>query len=204
MADICLVKVDKAYGTQPVLRQYSQCFSQGARYALMGSSGSGKTTITRLLMGLEQPDSGWIEGMERTRFCCVFQEDRLCEGYSALGNAALVLPQGKTGGLPAAFAAVGLRDIDLNKPVAMLSGGERRRVALVRAVEAQGDFLVLDEPFKGLDETTRRMACRYVAENLRGRTLLLVSHDPEDAAALDTKTFHISPLLQNGEISPGK
>ena len=86
-------KVDKAYGKEPVIRGLSRVYEPGKIYCLTSPSGSGKTTLFRLLCGLEQPDSGEISGPER--FCVLFQEDRLCEDYSALENVELVTGGGE-------------------------------------------------------------------------------------------------------------
>lgn len=184
MADICLNSVHKAYDGQAVLQNINACFVQGKRVALMGSSGRGKTTLVRLLLGLEKPDSGTISVPPGARFCPVFQEDRLCEGFSAVENIALVLPRARRAQIEDRLALVGLTAQEFYKPVGQLSGGQRRRVALVRAVEAEGDVLVLDEAFKGLDDATRAQAYQYVLQNLRGRTLLLVTHDRQEAEEL--------------------
>ncbi|MFV0413607.1 MAG: ATP-binding cassette domain-containing protein [Oscillospiraceae bacterium] len=189
MNDICLNKVSKAYGEKPVLQNFSAVLPAGGRVALMGPSGQGKTTLARLLMGLEKPDSGSIEGAAGLRFCPVFQEDRLCEGFSALQNVALVLPRTARAGIAAALAATGLLQEDIYKPVRLLSGGQRRRVALVRALEAAGEVVVLDEAFKGLDGAAMQSCFAYVRAALGGRTLLVVTHSAEEAGALCSQTL---------------
>ncbi len=183
MTPIVFSQINKAYGTQVVLRDFFATFQPGEAVALMGPSGSGKTTLVRLLMGLETPNAGSISGTAGLRFSCVFQEDRLCPGQSAIQNVALVLPREKQVEIPAALAAVGLQDADIHKPARELSGGQKRRVALVRAVMATSDVLVLDEAFKGLDETSRQQAFAYVRAHLAGRMLVLVTHEKTEAQA---------------------
>lgn len=181
--DIRLEGLHKAYGGQQVLGGFSARLPAGGAAALMGPSGSGKTTLSRLIMGLEKPDAGRVEGAAGLRFAPVFQEDRLCEQLNAVANVALVLPKSVRGGIPAQLARVGLNDSLTTKPVAALSGGERRRVALVRAVMAPSDVLLLDEAFKGLDAATRQLAFDYIKANLAGRGLLLITHDAAEAEA---------------------
>jgi NitT/TauT family transport system ATP-binding protein len=192
--DIRLEGVDKSFGEKRVLAGFSAVIAAGAATALMGPSGSGKTTVSRIIMGLEQPDGGRITGAKGLRFCCVFQEDRLCGQLSAADNAALALPRAGRVEIDAALRAVGLSENECTRPAAGLSGGERRRAALVRAVQAAGEVLVLDEAFKGLDDEIRQKAYAYVRRNLRGRTLILITHAPEEAEAFGAGVVRV-PLI---------
>ena len=173
-----LVNVSKAFGETQVLRGLSERFAQGEAVCVMGRSGLGKTTLARIVMGLEKPDAGAVRGAKGKRFAAAFQEDRLVERLSAQGNlrfacgAALDEPR-----MAEAFAAVGLTPQDVEKPVGELSGGQRRRVALLRALLAPADVVVLDEPFKGLDEAARQAAAAYVRRMQAGRTLLCITHE---------------------------
>lgn len=193
--DIRFDGISKGYGNMPVLRDFSTTLPAGRTTALMGPSGSGKTTLSRILLGLEAPDTGSVVGGGSSQqFACVFQEDRLCEEFSATENVALVLPREAAADVPANLAAVGLSGEDIIKPVAALSGGERRRVALVRAVMAHSRVLVLDEAFKGLDAATREATFAYIRENLRGRTLVLITHDPAEAEAFGAAVVPVEKL----------
>ena len=182
MSDIIFDTISKGFAGQPVLRDISDLLPREGTAALMGPSGSGKTTFTRLLLGLEKPDAGTITGNEGLRFSCVFQEDRLVEELSALDNEALVLARPRLAALRRAFAAVGLLEEDLHKPVRALSGGQRRRVALVRALEAESDYLVLDEALKELDADNHALCMEYLQNRRGARGLLLVTHNPAEAA----------------------
>lgn len=188
---IHIENVSKAYGDQRVLQNLSADFHPGARVAVMGPSGVGKTTLARLLLGLERPDAGHIAGTEGLRFSCVFQEDRLCPGFPAGDNVALVLPRPRWVGIDGALAALGLAGEDRQKPVRELSGGQKRRVALARAVEAESEVLVLDEAFKGLDDENRRRAYEYLLGRLGTRTLLLITHDADEAVALGAAPLYL-------------
>lgn len=171
-----LVNVSKAFGETQVLRGLSERFAQGEAVCVMGRSGLGKTTLARIVMGLEKPDAGAVRGAKGKRFAAAFQEDRLVERLSAQGNlrfacgAALDEPR-----MAEAFAAVGLTPQDVEKPVGELSGGQRRRVALLRALLAPADVVVLDEPFKGLDEAARQAAAAICAA-YAGRAHAAVHH----------------------------
>ncbi|MDE6882165.1 MAG: ATP-binding cassette domain-containing protein [Lachnospiraceae bacterium] len=188
--------VDKAYNGQPVLQDFSLTMEAGGRYLLMAPSGAGKTTLLKIMTGLEQADRGEAEGMS-DRIGMVFQEDRLCEEYDAVCNILLGMKTGgKKGAPPNGFTGMARRqqaayvrqqaaeilpEDCLTKPVKNLSGGMRRRVALLRALLSDADVLVLDEPFTGLDEETRVRCAGFLMDNLQGRTLVMSTHREEDA-----------------------
>jgi len=197
---IVLEHLGKTFGGGPVLQGFSASVAPGEAVALMGASGGGKTTLARIIMGLEKPDTGRVLGTEHLRFACVFQEDRLCEGFTAVANVALVLPRHSPVDVPAALRQTGLSAEELAKPAGKLSGGEKRRVALVRAMEAPSDVVVLDEAFKGLDAASRLQAYAYVKSRLAGRTLLLITHDPAEAEAFGAR---VVPVQKAGGAEAG-
>ena len=145
--------ISKKYGEQQILTDFCAEYMPNHTYYLQSPSGSGKTTLLRMLCGLEQPDSG---SLYREGSCsAVFQEDRLSEEYSAVRNVEMVTGSGKR----AREALLELLEEDaLYKPCSQLSGGMKRRVALVRALEAESDIVLLDEPFTGMDSDTRKRA----------------------------------------------
>ena len=150
----------------------------------MGASGCGKTTLLRILCGLLPPDSGRIDGAEGAWYSAVFQEDRLCENLTAAANIRLVTGNSRSREeIESALAAVGLADCS-GKPVREFSGGMKRRTALVRALLAEYSVLVLDEPFKGLDESTREQTAGWCRKMTAGKTVILVTHDPRDCELL--------------------
>lgn len=181
---ISLRGVTKRYGDQVVLDRLDLTLPDGAATAVMGPNGCGKTTLGRLLLGLEAPDAGEVQGVAGRRRAAVFQEDRLCEHLDAVANVRLVRPRGAaTAAAEAELRALGLDEASLRKPVSTLSGGQRRRVAIARALAADADLLVLDEPFTGLDSAARATVVSDVVRRCAGRTVLLVTHDPAEAAA---------------------
>ena len=184
---IALRAVSKSFGDHVVLDGLGLVLEQGTVTALTGPNGVGKTTIARLLLGLETPDSGSIEGLGGLRRAAVFQEDRLCAHLDALANVRLVLDKDRRASAAGELAAVGLVGEDASKPVRELSGGQRRRVAIARAMAARADFVVLDEPFTGLDAESKPAVMAYVRERLAGRTAVLVSHDPAEVAFFDAR-----------------
>ena len=147
---------------------------------LWASSGWGKTTLLRILMGLETPTSGTVSGVGRVG--AVFQEDRLCPQLTAVQNVELVLENTKLDykqQIAADFQQIGFDKAALNLPARKLSGGQKRRAALLRAVWAESDTLLLDEPFTGMDPGTMKKAASLLKERCQGKPVLLATHDRE-------------------------
>ena len=183
MQDIVIQDLCKSYGAKQVLRHFCCTIPAGKVTGLMAPSGAGKTTLLRILMGFEQADSGRMQGFDGLRFSAVFQEDRLCDNLTPVSNLRLVSPALSVQDAADALRGVGLSDC-LAQPVRELSGGMRRRVAILRAVLADYDLLFLDEPFKGLDEETKALVMADTRRRCAGRTVLLVTHDPDELTAM--------------------
>ena len=151
---------------------------------LWAPSGWGKTTLLRILMGLEAPDAGRVEGAGRV--AAVFQEDRLCPQLSAVENVLLVLPEGRAAraAVEADFAALGMTGRALTLPALRLSGGQKRRAALLRAVWAGADTRLFDEPFTGLDPDAMARAADLLRRRCAGQPALLATHDRAAIEAL--------------------
>lgn len=189
---IAFEHVSFGYGAQPVLADVSFTLPDAGVVCLFGESGCGKTTVLRLLGGLETPQSGRITGLSGRRVAAVFQENRLLPWASVVENVRLPL----TGPDASARAAdwverVGLREAAESFP-ASLSGGMQRRVALARALAFAGDLLLLDEPFTGLDAGWTERVCAQIREVYCDRPVVLVTHQPEEAAALGAMVWRVS------------
>ena len=197
MQDIVLDRVCKSFDGTPVLQNISAVLPAGQITCLMGPSGCGKTTLVNILLGLLPADSGTMTGLPR-RLSAVFQEDRLLEEFSATLNAGFASPKLPRAVVRDHLQAVGLADA-ADSPAGTLSGGMKRRVAIVRAVLATADFLLLDEPFKGLDDDTRRLVMEYLMAKTRGKTLLVVTHSAHEAAILGGTLLRLAPIASTGE-----
>ena len=159
---------------------------------LWAPSGWGKTTLLRILMGLEAPTSGTVQGVGRVG--AVFQEDRLCPQLTAVQNVELVLPEGKTQyktQIQLDFQQFGYDEAALCLPARKLSGGQKRRAALLRAFWAESDTLLLDEPFTGMDPDTMQKAAALLKERSGERAVLLATHDREAIRELGWKVLEL-------------
>ena len=176
--------VTLAFGEKTVLQRCSLALGVGEHLALMGPSGCGKTTLLRCALGLQLPDSGTVT-CDFQRASAVFQEPRLLPWRNALDNVLAV-----TGKAQAARenALQWFEKLEIAEAAALypeeLSGGMQQRVSIARAMAAQPDFLVLDEPFKGLDEALRERVLALLNGSLKQTAVLLATHSEEEAAAL--------------------
>ena len=169
----------KQFGKKTLFRDL--CLTVDGPAVLWAPSGWGKTTLLRILMGLEEPTSGIVQGVGRA--AAVFQEDRLCPQLTAVQNVTLVLPgsakQYKEQIMNRDFQQFGMDAAALALPAARLSGGQKRRTALLRALWAASDTLLLDEPFTGMDPDTLAAAAALLRERCGEKPVLLATHDRE-------------------------
>ena len=172
---IVISGLSKAFGEKQVLENFSCTLPAPGLTALMGPSGVGKTTLFRILLGLEKPDSGVIFGMEGKTLSVVFQEDRLFPDLTVLQNAEVAGTNGE-----AWLSRLGLQS-ELSAYPQSLSGGMRRRVSIARAICRNGDVFLLDEPFQGLDRERKRDVMEIFRQLKKEKPVLLITHDPEEA-----------------------
>ncbi len=183
---IVLSDVSKKYGDVVVFDKLNLSFQKNKLTCIMGQSGSGKTTLIRMLMGLQMPDEGSITGLENLRISAVFQEDRLCEHLDVYANLLLPhLRKDSLEGMSKARMDYGLSAVGLlsfgEKKAGTLSGGMKRRTAILRALYAEYDILILDEPFKGLDDDIKAKTIDFVRNEAKGKTIIYITHDKAEA-----------------------
>lgn len=148
----------------------------GEQWQVTGPSGIGKTTLLRLLLGLESPDTGRITGCEGVRMTAAFQEHRMCPWLSVRQNMRMVCPAAVTDTrIDNALRAL-LPESSIDHPMGILSGGMKRRAAIVRALLPDSDLVVLDEPFAELDDENIARALAFITLERHGRAIVLVSH----------------------------
>lgn len=179
MSGLILRNVSKSYGDNAVLKSMDHTFFPGSVTCVMGPSGRGKTTLLRIIAGLEQPDSGTVSGRPE-KIAFVFQENRLSEDFNAVSNIFAVAGRDVSrADIERELANVGIDD--LKSPVRTFSGGMKRRVAIVRAMLAEAEMILLDEPFTGLDPKLRLEMIDYVRKKTAGKTVVFVTHDLAEA-----------------------
>lgn len=184
MADIVLTNISKRYQNEQIIDGFSYSYRSGGIYCVMGASGVGKTTLLQIITGLVQADEGRVQA--EGRFSYVFQENRLVEELTPVTNVKMVLSGVKEEIICRELKQV-LPQNCFYKKCSELSGGMKRRVAIVRAMMHPSDCIVMDEPFAGLDEASKRMTMEYILNNQNARTLIFVSHDREDAVQMNAE-----------------
>jgi len=177
-----------SYGEKAVFRDLSLTLPETGVWALTGPSGCGKTTLLRLIAGLERPHGGRIAGLGGKKIAYMFQEDRLLPWLTAGENIAAVWGKANADARDAKERGTGDRVADfwldlVGVPDGMpggMSGGMRRRVALARALAFNGDILLLDEPFTGVDEARKFGLIEQIRELYKERLIVLVTHEEEE------------------------
>ena len=183
----------KQFGEKTLFRDL--CFTVEGPAVLWAPSGWGKTTLLRILMGLDTPTAGRVRGVGRA--AAVFQEDRLCPQLTALQNVTLVLPGSEKQykeKIKVDFQQLGMDAAALALPAARLSGGQKRRTALLRALWAPSDTLLLDEPFTGMDPDTLAAAAALLRTRCGTEPVLLATHDREAIRLLGWPVIELEAL----------
>jgi ABC-type nitrate/sulfonate/bicarbonate transport system ATPase subunit len=169
---IIIKNLSFSYPDKQIFSDFSKEFSDGIFYSITAPSGKGKTTLFRLISGLEKSSEGSIEVTGHLAY--MFQEDRLFPNLTVLENARLA--QSGEFSPEEILDELGLlseKDAYPNE----LSGGMKRRVALARTLLAPSQNIILDEPFTGLDDITKLRAISLITRVCHGKTLLISTHD---------------------------
>ena len=195
--EIELKKIMKVFQDKKVIQNLDKSFLNHEIVCLMGPSGCGKTTLLHIMAGILKPDEGQIiyrisgidTGKSKLYPGMVFQEDRLCEELNAIQNVRLVSHDSQS--VVECLTQL-LPEDALTIPVKNLSGGMRRRVCIARALVSPTDFLLMDEPFSGLDEEARKRTIDVILRYQQNRLLIVVTHDESDLAFLSAKLWRFS------------
>lgn len=190
---IKLSHLTAGYPGKRVFEELSLTLPQEGAVALMGPSGMGKTTLLRLLAGLLAPEKGEISGLNGKKIALLFQEDRLLPWLTAMKNVEIVSDTRR--------AREWLARMEISQPGQYpreMSGGMQRRVALARAMAYGGDVLLLDEPFKGLDEALRARIAGRIREQV-ALTVLSV-HDQAEAELMGADILNLQELVGGGRV----
>lgn len=186
---IILNEINKSYGEKIIFRNFSYEFEEKQTTCVMGESGRGKTTLLKLIMGLENIDSGEIVGVKNKRTSGVFQEDRLIENISAIANLKLVTNKSSYE-LNTLIEKMNLKPNDKTK-IKEYSGGMKKRVAIARALVVDADIILMDEPLAGLDETTKNKVIETIIEYTKDKVLIIALHDKGNCSKFNARLLEI-------------
>ena len=181
----------KQFGEKTLFRDL--CLTVEGPAVLWAPSGWGKTTLLRILMGLDTPTAGRVQGVSRA--AAVFQEDRLCPQLTALQNVTLVLPGSEKqykGQIEADFQQLGMDTAALALPAARLSGGQKQRIAIIRALAMNPKMMLFDEPTSALDPEMVGEVLELMKELAHtGITMLVVTHEMGFAREVSNRVIFI-------------
>ena len=178
LSDCCF-----SYGNHPILEHLSLSLEPDRPLALMAPSGRGKTTLLKVAAGLLKPQSGTVSGIPPQGAAFAFQEDRLLPWMTVRQNILLPSPSRTNEDVSAVLKQLGLGGWQEAFPDE-LSGGMARRVSLARALLFDSPLLLLDEPFRGLDEGSVRLAAECILRYSSGRMIMASLHNPAEAELL--------------------
>ena len=187
---IKLVNVCKKYEKNKVIDNFNVIINKGEKVAFIGESGKGKTTLFKVLIGIENIDEGVIEN-NKNDISVSFQEDIFANNFSIKDNIDLILDRETD------FNSIqkNLNDMGINKKpsdkINTLSIGMKRRVSTIRAFRSDRKIIMLDEPFAGLDIESINLTKKYIKENIKDRTLIIFTHSKEMVEDIVDKIYKL-------------
>ena len=192
---LTILNLNKSFGTKEIFKSFSYSFSDNGIYSISGDSGVGKTTLLRMIAGLDRDYSGEIIGGGFDNVAFVFQEYRLFPTLNALDN--VIIPNGNTSdeslqnSAREMLTALDIKECDFSSDITELSGGMKQRISLARALISSAPILLLDEPTKELDAGIRKKLYDIIKEQSKNRLIILVSHNREDIELLGSTDIKI-------------
>lgn len=185
----------KSFDGKIIFSDFSYSFNETGIYAILGESGRGKTTLLRMICGLDEKYSGEIIGGGIGKTSVAFQEYRLFPTLSALMNLVCTVSDTPDDGTVAmaksALSSLGFTENDMNLYPHELSGGMKQRVSLARALMFDAPILLIDEPTKELDAENTAKVVEAIKKEGEKRLVILVTHRPEDIDALSAKAIQL-------------
>lgn len=183
---IHIKNLSKSFGDNVIFENLNLEIPAEKTTAITGISGIGKTTLLRILCGLENPDTGSINS-QSLNFSIMFQEPRFVESISVLSNLRMVSKKSNKE-LIEDLKSLNLYNIE-HVTVSTLSGGMKQRLSLVRSLSTDYDVLLLDEPFKEVDLETKNAMLEFLKNKINGKTVIIVTHDINEAETLGASSF---------------
>lgn len=180
-----------SYGDKQVISNFCETINAQEKIALMGASGIGKTSLINAIMSLISYE-GNIQFDEKPELAVVFQENRLLPDHTIFNNIRIVSK------LDNATINKYIKLLKLNPKdyVSTLSGGMKRRVAILRAMLAPSNLIILDEPFKGLDMDTKEIVMSFVKEKASDKTMIIITHDLLEANYFNCRTIELDAFCK--------
>lgn len=188
--DIHIENCTLSYGDKEVLKNVEAHFYKGKVYAVTGRSGIGKTTFLKFLCGLKKADRA-KNAEYKAVMGVVFQENRLFGEFSAVEN---IFATGQCFQEPENVKNLLLELLPkeaLSKPVKEYSGGMKRRVEIARALLSEGEIILMDEPFGGLDEETKEQVICFINKYRNNRTVIFTTHSPSDIIKVKAEEYKL-------------
>ena len=181
----------KSFGDAEILNDFSFEFETSGAYIILGESGVGKTTLLRIIAGLDTEYVGTVENGGIANISFMFQEYRLFPALNALQNVLLAREGASADEVEALLLQLGFKKEDLKKKPRQLSGGMKQRVAFSRAIMRHAPILLLDEPTKELDSDTAKNMLEIINEEAKKRLVIIVTHDDIVEKIDDTRVIRL-------------
>ena len=172
-----LNNISKKFGDKVILSNFSYSFEKEGLYLINGGSGIGKTTLSRIIAGLDTEYEGTVENGGINNISFMFQEYRLFPTLNALKNASVSIKNSDSDAAITLLSRLGFTSEDMKKKPHQLSGGMKQRVAFARAILMNSPVLILDEPTKELDSETVDIMLDIIKEDARKRLVIVITHD---------------------------
>ena len=191
-----ITNLNKNFGEKCIFKGFSYSFDNRGIYGLRGESGVGKTTLLRIIAGLDKDYTGEVVGGGIGRVSVAFQEYRLFPGLTALDNIVFAISDGKDRAVfekaKETLFTLGFSEADMSLYPEELSGGMKQRVSLARAFLADFPILLLDEPIKELDSVNAQAVREMIKTLSEEKLVILVSHNDEDLRLLSATDILIT------------
>lgn len=193
-----LKNISKSFEDKKVLSNFSYDFDDVGIYAITGASGVGKTTLLRIILGIDKKFNGEITGEEKESISVVFQEHRLFPNLTALENLTEIVFQNPSAddfsAAKSLLRKLGFTDSEMQLYPASLSGGMKQRVSIARGLLQNAKILLLDEPTKELDATLVKTVLDEISLRAESSLVIIVTHNENDIKYLGAKTIELKTI----------